>query len=279
MKIVTHNNPDLDAVISCWLLKRFLPGWEEAEIVFCEPNSTIDENPVDSNPNILYVDVGEGKLDHHQHSDRTSAGTLVYKFIDKKLKDTGQDFKKLDKKALDQIIQVSTEIDNAGDLLWEESAKPRNYFYLHILIAGVRGMGEDDEKVIEFSFLALDSLFHEIKKGIDARDELEKGIEFESPWGKSIAIETGNDNVLWEGERAGYSVVIRKDSKNGNVRIYSRFDRGVDLTKAYKKIKKIDKNADWYFHSSKVLLLNGSKMKEMKPTSLSLGEIINILKK
>jgi hypothetical protein len=278
-KIVTHNNPDLDACLSAWLLKRFLPDWENAEIVFCQPQSTIDGKPVDSDPDILYVDVGEGKLDHHQHIDRTSAGALVYAFLDKALKEMGQDFKELDRKALDEIIKVSTSIDNAQDLLWEESDKPRNYFYLHVLIAGVRGMGKTDKETIDFSFLALDSLFHEMKKAISAREELEKGIEFESAWGKSIAVETGNDNVLWEGEKKGYSVVVRKDNKDGNVRIYARFDRGVDLTSVYKKIKEIDKNADWYFHSSKVLLLNGSEMKEMRPTSLSLEEIINLLKK
>jgi len=279
MKIVTHNNPDLDAVISCWLLKRFLPGWEEAGIDYCEPKSTIDKKPVDSNPNILHVDVADGKLDHHQTSEKTSAAALVFEFIENKLKEKGMDFKELDREALVELVKVATEIDNARDLVWSESSELKTHFYLHNLISGVRGMGRSDEETMGFGFLALDAALHEMKKAIDARQELKKGIEFESPWGKSIAVETGNDNVLWEGERTGYSVVIRKDQDNGSVRIYSRWDRGVDLTKAYEEIKKKDKGADWFLHSSKVLLLNGSQMRKMKPTRLNLEEIINLLKK
>ena len=32
--IVTHASPDWDAITSIWLLKRFLPGWNTAEIRF-----------------------------------------------------------------------------------------------------------------------------------------------------------------------------------------------------------------------------------------------------
>src|SRR3989344_449769 len=32
--IVTHSSPDLDAITSAWLIKRFLPGWEDANIQF-----------------------------------------------------------------------------------------------------------------------------------------------------------------------------------------------------------------------------------------------------
>ena len=77
-KIVTHINPDLDAVTAVWLIKRFLPSWKEAEIDFCEPQSTIDGQPVDSSPDVLHVDVGMGKLDHHQLEEVTSAAKLCF---------------------------------------------------------------------------------------------------------------------------------------------------------------------------------------------------------
>ena len=32
--VVTHSSPDLDAITSVWLIKRFLPGWEDANIQF-----------------------------------------------------------------------------------------------------------------------------------------------------------------------------------------------------------------------------------------------------
>jgi len=276
-KVVTHINPDLDAVTAVWLIKRFLPGWEEAEIAFCKHQSTYDGKPVDSNPNILHVDVGLGKLDHHQLEEAISAPKLCFDYIKKQRK--GQSFKELDEKALVQIIEVATEVDNARDLNWPETATSRNNFYLHILIAGIRGMAGSDEEVMTFGLKGMDAVFHQIKKSIDAREELKKGVEFKSQWGKAIAIETGNDSVLWEGEKKGYCLVVRKNPETGGVRIYARYDTEVDLTKAYNKFKEMDPDSEWYLHQLKKLLLNMASGRKMKPTKLALNQIIEVLKR
>jgi len=276
-KVVTHINPDLDAVTAVWLIKRFLPGWKEAEIAFCKHQSTYDGKPVDSNPDILHIDASLGKLDHHQLEEAISAAKLCFDYIKKQRK--GQPFKELDEKALVQIIEVATDVDNARDLNWPETTTPRNNFYLHVLIAGIRGMAGSDEEVMTFGLKGMDAVFHQIKKSIDARKELKKGVKFESQWGKAIAIETGNDSVLWEGEKKGYCLVIRKDSKTGGVRIYARYDTEVDLTKAYNKFKKMDPDSDWYLHQSKKLLINMASGRKMKPTKLTLNQLIEVLKK
>lgn len=276
-KIVAHTNPDLDAVVSVWLIKRFLPGWEEAEIDFCKYQSTYDGKPVDSNPDILHVDVGEGKLDHHQLEEITSASKLCFDYI--KQQRRGQPLKELDEEALVQIIEVVTEADNARDLNWPEVDAARNNFYLHILIAGIRGMAGSDEEAMAFGLKGMDAVFHQIKKSIDAREELKKGIEFKSRWGKAIAIETGNDNVLWEGEKKGYCLVVRKDPETGGTRIYARYDTGVDLTRTYNEFKEMDPNSEWYLHQSKKLLLNMSSGKKMTPTKLTLNQLIEVLKR
>jgi len=276
-KIVTHTNPDLDAVTAVWLIKRFLPGWEEAEINFCKYQSTYGDKPVDSDSNILHVDIGEGKLDHHQLEEITSAAKLCFNYIKQQRK--GQLLKELDEKALVQIIEVVTEVDNARDLNWPEVDAARNNFYLHVLIAGIRGMAGSDEEAMTFGLKGMDAVFHQVKKSIDAQEELKKGVKFESQWGKAIAIETGNDNVLWEGEKKGYCLVIRKDPETGGARIYARYDTKVDLTKAYNKFKEMDPDSEWYLHQSKKLLLNMASGKEMKPTKLTLNQIIEVLKR
>ena len=274
-KIITHTNPDLDAVTAVWLIKRFLPGWEEAGIDFCKYQSTYEGKPVDSDPNVLHVDIGEGKLDHHQLEEITSASKLCFDYIKQQRK--GQPLKELDEKALVQIIEVVKEVDNARDLNWPEVDAARNNFYLHVLIAGIRGMAGSDEEAMNFGLKGMDAVFHQVKKSIDAQKELKKGVKFESQWGKAIAIETGNDNVLWEGEKKGYCLVVRKDSETGGVRIYARYDTEVDLIKAYNKFKKMDPDSEWYLHQSKKLLLNMASGKKMKPTKLSLEEIMKIL--
>lgn len=276
-KIVTHINPDLDAVTSVWLLKRFLPGWEEAEVGFCPASETLDDQPVDTNPDILHVDTGLGELDHHQFNKYLSAAKLCFDYIKQKRK--GEKLSPLDEAALERIVQVATEVDNARDLNWPEVAEDRYDFYFHTIIAGIRGLAGSDEEVITYGLKGLDAIFHQVKKRLDAEEELKKGVEFKTPWGKALGVESGNDNVLWEGEKKGYCLVVRKDPESGGVRIYSRYDTDVDLTEAYNKFRELDPNSDWYLHQSKKLLLNQASVNpNMRPTKLSLEEIIKVLK-
>jgi hypothetical protein len=49
-RIITHKSSDLDAVTSVWLLKRFLPGWEEAEIAFVNAGEKLAGDYSSSHP-------------------------------------------------------------------------------------------------------------------------------------------------------------------------------------------------------------------------------------
>ena len=275
-RVVTHVNPDLDAVASVWLIKRFLPGWEEAEIDFCQAEATFENGVVDSDPEILHVDVGLGKLDHHQINGFTCAFKLSLDFILEKRK--GQELSPLDLEALRFMEETINEIDNARDLNWPEAKKERYDFYLHSILSGLRRLGKSDLEVVEYGFLGLNAVFKNLKAGIKAKEEIKKGVEFQTPWGKAIALETGNELFLWESEKAGYCLVVKKDPDDGAVRIYARYDSKVDLKNAYESFKKIDLNSDWFLHSSRRLLLNGSRVKKMRPTKLSLEQVIGVLK-
>lgn len=276
-KIVTHINPDLDAVASVWLIKRFLPGWDEVEIAFCQPQATINGQPVDSNPEILHVDVGEGKLDHHQTGEYLSAAQLCFDYVKKERK--GKQLSPLNQEALERLVAVVTEIDNARDLSWPEVNTNRHDFYLHNLIWGIRGIAKSDQEAMEYGIKGLDAVLHGLKTRIQAEEEIKNGIEFETPWGSALAIKSGNALTTWEAEKKGYCLAVRKDPETGAVRIYSRHDCQVDLTEAYNKFKKMDPESDWFLHATKRLLLNESSGKEMRPTKLSLKEIIEVLKK
>lgn len=278
-KIITHLNPDLDAVTSVWLIKRFLPGWQEAEIEFViADSSTQKSKEVDSDPNVLWVDVGRGKLDHHQTAKYSSASKLCLDFIQKERE--GEKLSPLEEKALKKLVEVVTQIDNARDLDWEEINQERYNFYLHILIDSFRALGKSDKEVMAFGLEALDAVLLNLKHTIRADEELEEGIEFQTPWGKAIGVESGNKHVLWRGEARGYVLVVIKDPEKGGVRIYSRPDSEVDLTSAYNQFKKKDPESDWFLHASKRLLLNQAAVNpNMKPTKLTLEEIIEVLKR
>lgn len=274
--IVTHFNPDFDAVATLWLIKRFLKGWKEAELKFTPPGKyLIDDQPVDSNPDILYVDTGLGKFDHHQTNDFICAATLVWEEIKK---ETGKE-----DQAIERLVEIVNQVDHARDLTWPEADDDRYEMMLHMILEGFKRVGSEEEtsqRIIDFGLKALDGAWKILQEKVKAEEELKEGQEFKTRWGKAIALETRNDGVLFLGEKRGYCLVARLDIKNGHLKIYARWDKKVDLTKAYEEFKKRDPEPYWFLHSSKAILMNGTlSQPDYQPTKLSLDEIIEILKK
>lgn len=277
-KIITHINPDSDAVISAWLIRKFLPGWQEAEIGFAQANEETNQKAQVDDPNLLFVDVGRGKLDHHQTGELISASSLCWEYI--KQSRPNQPLNLLAAQAVNEIVAIETEIDNTRDLHWPEVGEYRASFYFQNIIESLRGLAETDEQVMALGLRLAEAIFLNLKNKIKGREELKTGIQFEAPWGKGVAIQTGNKYVGWEGEVAGFAVVIQKDPRSGGVRIYARWDSGADLTEVYNKVRLLDGNANWFLHASKKLLLNQASVnKSMRPTKLSLEQLIEIVKK
>ncbi len=123
--IVTHYSPDVDAVTSVWLLKRFLEGWNEAEVKFVAAGTTLEGNVVDSDPDIWHVDTGMGILDHHQTDENTCATKRVMEYItaqNQKLKiKNKQSFvnnEKFPSEALERLVEVVNDIDHFREVFF-----------------------------------------------------------------------------------------------------------------------------------------------------------------
>lgn len=82
--IVTHISPDLDALSSIWLIKKFLKGWGNAHVEFVSAGSTLNNKNPDEDSNIMHVDTGFGAFDHHQTSEFTCAAKKVFLYIKEK---------------------------------------------------------------------------------------------------------------------------------------------------------------------------------------------------
>jgi len=273
--IVTHAGPDTDAIAAAWLIQRFFPGWEEVKYEFVSAGQTFRGAPPDSDPEIIHIDTGLGKFDHHQNHQISSAAQKVFEEVKK--------ISHLEKKrllALERLVGVINDIDNGRDITWFEAETDRSEFMPHVFLNYFDGGDKSDTEKMKFGMKILEMVYLSMKSKVDAEKEILSGISFKTQWGKGIAIETENDNVLSLGEKKGFSVVAKKSPGTGHLRIYSRWDRGVDLTKAYEMFIEKDTLATWYLHPSKCLLLNGSrKNPSTVPTNLSLKEIIAILKK
>ncbi len=275
--IVTHISPDFDGIPAIWLLKRFHPEFSDARVEFVPAgNNTYHNQPVDSDPDIVHVDVGGGRFDHHQTNDFTCAAKLVYEWLIKEDYVSGGD------EALKRLIQVVTELDHGWDSYkWPEPASDRWEFSLHNVISGIKMRYRGDfNKAIDWTIDGLEAIYMLLKSKVLAEKEIKQGQEFKTRWGKAIALYTKNDAVMDLAIKTGYALVVRKDPNQGYVRITGSNKHKVDLTRAYAQIAKNDKVGNWFLHASRVLLRNGStRNPNMKPTKMTLEEIVKILKK
>ncbi len=265
--IVTHIGPDLDAITSIWLVKKFFPGWEEASVAFVPAGKTLDNLPPDENPEIIHVDTGFGKFDHHQDDRDTCAAKL----ISEQLKSD---------EALTRMIVVVNEVDHFREVFYPNPTADFWDFSLISAIDGWRLLFSDNPiKIVSLGMDNLDALYKTFQNKVWAEKEMkEKAVAFETKWGKAFGIETTNDEVVHLGQKMGFAVVIRRDPKKGYVRIKSLPKDEIDLTQVYNILKEKDQKATWFLHASRHMILNGSsKNPDMKPTTLTLLEIINVL--
>lgn len=299
--IVTHTSPDWDAITSVWLLKRFLAGWNEAEVRFVPAGNRINgapkkedtkyagQNPIEQigHDEVIHVDTGLLPLDHHQVYDtNVSAASLVWKYVQDELKKAGQHFTEEHKEAISRIVKVVVDTDHFKEVYWPEADADRYEFgHLGVLDGLKLVKPNNDALYMEFGFEYLHALTAAFENRIWAEKEIkEKGVLFETRYGRGMGFETLNDTVLKLAQKMGYAVVIRKDPRKGYVRIKTLpahdGKEGADLTKAYEEFKRIDPDATWFLHVSKKMLLNGSaKNPTMRPTKLTLKELIDVVEK
>lgn len=316
--IVTHRSPDVDAATSVWLIKRFLPSWENAEVKFVPAGekitgvassslreskstpfiSTSLSNAIEKigDDEVIHVDTGLGTLDHHQIADTNVCATsLTFDYILKNPK-SPLFAHEVKKEAVRQIVDLVIDNDHFQEVYYPNPLSPYHDFTIEGISEGLKiEWPGRDKKNLDFLMTCLDLLLHTFEKRIWAEREIrEKGQKFETRYGKGIALETVNDMVLALGIKMGYIIVVKRDPKRGFVRIKTRPIRrrrgselrkmkseelDIDLTPVYEKLKEMDPKATWFLHVSRKMLLNGSsKNPAMRATKVDLPSIVKVIK-
>ena len=295
-RIVTHTSPDMDAITSVWFIKRYLPGWENAELRFVPAGQRLGNlteekaqqltDPIEiiAGNEVIHVDTGHGPLDHHQTADQdVCAASLTFEYVKKNLTKNSIVAEKIE--ALERIAKFVIDVDHFKEIFRKDPLANYQNFSIVEILDGLKYQHPNDDKYyIEFISLCLDALVHDLENLIWAEKEIkEKAVYFDTKWGKGLGIETINDTVIKLGQLMGYVIVVRRDPRKGYVRIKTQPDekgkKRIDLTLTCEKLKKMDPNATWFLHVSKKMLLNGTpKNPKMKPTKLSLNDIIGLLK-
>lgn len=281
--IVAHHAPDLDAIGSIWILKRFdARKYADAKLAFVNPGETISIDAAHELDfelhNVTHVDTGLGRFDHHQPdkgSERSSATMLVHQYVVSKNQDLEHD------EALETISEFITEIDHFEEIYWPNAGSYRYSFMLHELIRGIEFSElHDDESQTHFGLRCLDSIYATLIQQIKAKEIIEeKGREFSIDNKKCLALETRNDDTLKVAQKQGYELVMRKDPKLGHVRIKVRPDSDIILKPLYDIIKVADPTATWFYHpGGKMLINNSKKHNNQEPSKLSIDEVIQFAK-
>jgi len=282
--LVTHHAPDLDAIGSVWMLKRFdTQHYGTAKVAFVDPGKTISLEEAEKLGSqiheVTHVDTGLGEFDHHQPErgqQFLSATLLTYEHvcsIHPELEDN---------QALSEMAQFITEIDHFKEIYWPESDSRRYSFMIHELIKGMEFYDpHNDDSQMQFGLQCLDSAYGVLTQRIKAEEIItDDGMDFTCRFGKCLAIETSNDETIKLAQKQGYAIVVRKDPKMGNIRIKARPDIDVDLKPIADTMDEVDSAATWYYHPSGKMLINGSrKHRNQKASQLSLNEVIAIISK
>ena len=144
---------------------------------------------------------------------------------------------------------------------------------------GLNHTESDKTKVIDVASAFLEGALQIFRNKIRAEEEIRNGTVFESKWGKSLAMQTRNEEAMKLGMKMGFEFVMRQDPQKGGIRIKTLPSHKSDLTDLYNKIVSIDQKGSWYLHPSHNLLLNASSINPaLVPTTLTLTELIEIIK-
>ena len=281
--LVTHHAPDLDAISSVWMLKRFVAqDYADSRVTFVNPGETLsleESDKIGYEPHqVTHVDTGLGEFDHHQ-PDRgqqfLSATLLTYQYACELHPELKND------KALEYLAKFVTEIDHFQEVNWPNPDDLRYSFMIHELIKGMEFQaGNTDEIQLHFGLTCLDSAYGVLTNNIKAEDILATSSDsFEINAGKVLALESSNDDTIKLAQKKGYVLVIRKDPSEGNIRIKARPDSDISLEALRDAIYEKDSQGSWYYHPSGKMLINGSrKHRNQKASSLSVQEVVDLVK-
>lgn len=273
--IVTHNHPDLDAIMAAWLLIRFDQSrYGDASFAFVPAPTTYKNQPVDSDPQVVHVDVGAGKFDHHKPGGfSTCAARLVWEELVAESLISSSD------QPLREMITAAYEIDTFADCYWPGTDSPRMALMLHEIIPALhRLQTHDNEEVLRLVLVYLDGVYQRLKDWEKGKEAVDEGEEFESPWGRGIVVKTAADDVSKIAQKMGYKIVVIEDSKHGYLKIKTAPAVSLSLQALYDKIGSREDRNRWVYHNSGHMLFSGSDKGELKERSqLHASDILEII--
>ncbi|OGK14951.1 hypothetical protein A2690_04615 [Candidatus Roizmanbacteria bacterium RIFCSPHIGHO2_01_FULL_39_12b] len=273
--VVTHLSPDLDAICAVWLIKKYLKGWEDASVDCVPTGSTLNGQKVDSDDDIIHVDTGYGKFDHHDTSDYVSAARLVFDDLKKK-----KQISRHDLESVDRLVEIVTFSDHFQQVFFPNPDDDYYLMFASDLIHHFKSHSKTDLELFEFGNNILDATLYGIRQKIRAEVDIDEGYVFKSSYGRSIGLNCGNSQSMVLAQKRGYMLVIQKNPSRHFVKIKLHPSAKKNLKKVYGKLLKKDARAMWIYHPSGKMIINGSAHNpHVIASKLSLDSLVDIVKK
>lgn len=218
--IVIHTNPDFDCITGAWLLRRFVPGFEEAiiefvntgnpdQVILSRADAVIDTGKI--------YDPSDFRFDHHQLPGQASSDTCAAAQVFNYLVGKGGDLAYL-QPLIDMIFCGDTGRKDSG-------ADWSRLTGIHALLSGLKAICKErlatehsfqtwtfDEHIFADGCKILDALETHLRHRYQAKLELDSKVVYKSSdnllWairhgsaGSTFAaFEEGARLVVWEGE-------------------------------------------------------------------------------
>lgn len=267
--LVTHARPHIDDVAAVWLLKTYHPDFADAAIEFLQKG---DSEPVIPEGAVA-IGIGRGQFDEHKGDKGESATSLVWKWL-REQPEVNLDPKQ--KLAVERLVSWVHREDLAELKMypmWEWSVTiPVEYAF--------DTYDGDNHRVYDLATRIFEVVIGYYEKVAQLDVDWDSRIEFESKWGKAIALESPASGLSERAWQQGAVMVIQINPGMGTRQFRAKMDSPADFSEIYEKVRSLEPQASWFLHHEKRLLLCGSRTAStFNPSKLTLQDMIDLVKK
>jgi hypothetical protein len=247
-----------------WILMRF-GGYAEADLCFVPAGATLHQTPIDSDPQVIHVDTGGGRYDHHRAGQ---GGLCAAELVRRAVAPRNQ--------VLARMVEQVNRIDNAADHSGRSDA--HGFFNIQALVTGHNLLFPNDpQRVAQAMLPNLDAWYEHESRQLRLEQAFDNRLEFETRWGLGIAVESADGASSKLAFRRGAVLYAYRDGQ-GWMGVAAQARSSVDLSPVYRDLRSIDGEADWYLHPNRRLLLCGSaKAPPRQASRLSLAELVRVI--
>lgn len=268
-KIVTHQRPHLDEVVGIWLLTTFDPACKDFSLEFIPYFGTAP-----SGEGVVTLGIGGGKYDeHHLKEAGTSATELIFKDLTQRGLIPNNDHSV---KAVEWLVAFATAEDNGVGYGQDDERRP---FHIANIVRSHRDRTGSDEEEIRFGLEMISDVMVELNTRAAFLAEWDERIEFDTPWGKGVAVTSDYGRSDAFAYAAGFVLRVNIHRTEPIASLKAVPASNVDLTTAFEAAQKLEPTS-WYLHQSKKMLISNVQPGSNRiPTSLTLHQLIDLVKK